>query len=241
MADTKVQAIIEVLKENGGVASWRYIYDHIEKYYPAAKAAKDWDAGIRGVLYREIRNGKNFKKVGIGVYALLDYKEAVAVKKVTNTAVRKHSYVESLLVEIGNNEGFDTYCADPSAMYRPGVPVDELTTIKDFPIFTYQSIVDIAKRVDVIWFTKNGHQFPFKLIEVVDSISTLSSSLQRMYQLKDFQCDFRIVCPDEYVQKVHSTLTHEPYCQLQDRFSVKSYTEIEHYHEHLLRARSVGF
>lgn len=72
---TKVEAIRSVLKDNGGIATWEIIYNEIEKYYPTAKASNEWQAGIRGVLYREIRNHRNFKKIDDGTYSLADYDE----------------------------------------------------------------------------------------------------------------------------------------------------------------------
>lgn len=51
---TKVDAIKKLLKDNGGIATWAIIYNEIEKYYPRAKVSREWQAGIRGVLYREI-------------------------------------------------------------------------------------------------------------------------------------------------------------------------------------------
>ena len=60
---TKVEAIKKVLEDFGGKATWQQIYDNIEKYYPAAKASKAWKEGIRGVLYREIKRGRNFKRI----------------------------------------------------------------------------------------------------------------------------------------------------------------------------------
>lgn len=48
---TKVEAIAKVMEDNGGTASLEIIYDNICKYYPNAKDSKDWEAGIRGVLY----------------------------------------------------------------------------------------------------------------------------------------------------------------------------------------------
>ena len=58
---TKVEAIRKVLEEFGGKATWQQIYDNIEKYYPAVRASKVWREGIRGVLYREIKKGRNLK------------------------------------------------------------------------------------------------------------------------------------------------------------------------------------
>jgi hypothetical protein len=88
---TKVDALKALLKDNGGAASWQYIYDNIEKYYPAAKASREWEAGLRGVLYREIKNNRNFKRVGFGVYALHEYQEEKAIENIKKDNVRMHS------------------------------------------------------------------------------------------------------------------------------------------------------
>lgn len=72
---TKVEAIIKVMQDNGGLANWAIIYNEIEKYYPTIKRQKAWTAGVRGVLYREINNQKNFKKIDEGLFALMQYDE----------------------------------------------------------------------------------------------------------------------------------------------------------------------
>lgn len=77
---TKVEAIKKVLEDNNGAASWNIIYNNIEKYYPTAKNSVEWKAGIRGVLYREIRKDKSFKQIGLGLFALKDYKTEKTLK-----------------------------------------------------------------------------------------------------------------------------------------------------------------
>jgi len=67
---TKVEAVKQVLKKNGGSASWQDIYQKIEKFYPDAKKSDYWQEGIRGIVYREIRYGRNFKMAEKGVVAL---------------------------------------------------------------------------------------------------------------------------------------------------------------------------
>ena len=64
---TKVEAIKRVMEDNGGTISLSELYKRITKYYPNATQAKDWTAGIRGVLYREIRNNRTFKKIGLSI------------------------------------------------------------------------------------------------------------------------------------------------------------------------------
>ncbi len=70
---TKVQALKKLMEDNEGLASWSLIYNELEKYYPNIKKSKEWKAGIRGVLYRDI--GKTFKKLDNGLFAILEFKE----------------------------------------------------------------------------------------------------------------------------------------------------------------------
>jgi hypothetical protein len=68
---TKVEAIVKVMQEQGGTATLQDIYRKAGRYYKGVKAAEDWQAGLRGVLYRDMRNGKTFKKVGEATYSLI--------------------------------------------------------------------------------------------------------------------------------------------------------------------------
>lgn len=238
---TKVAALKNLIQDNGGAASWEYIYDNIERYYPAAKASKEWEAGLRGVLYREIKNNRNFKRVGFGVYALYDYQEEKAVESIKKDNVRMHSYIEGLLVELGNYENYDTHCADPTAIFQANVFINQLMTISDFPEFTYPKINRIAKRIDVLWFTKQGYKFPKKAIEVVDSVGTLGESLNKLYQLKEFQTDLLIVSPVKFLDKINSTLQREPYSIYRERFLVKHYDDIINYYKSRLEIEKLKF
>jgi len=68
---TKVQAIVKVIQDNGGQANWQHIYSQIGRYYRGAMGKSTiGQAGIRGVLYREIRNGRTFKQVAPATFGL---------------------------------------------------------------------------------------------------------------------------------------------------------------------------
>lgn len=152
-----------------------------------------------------------------------------------------HSYIEGIMVELGNYEKFDTHCADPSAEFQENIAINQLTTIKDFPEFTYADITKIAKRIDVIWFNKNGYQFPQKIVEVVDSVGTLGESLNRMYQLKEFNAEFLVLHPENHKQKIERMIEREPYSILKDRFVVKNYNEIIHYYNMRVELEKIKF
>ena len=70
---TKVEAIEKVMQENGGTATLQDIYNQAGRYYAHVDASKEWKAGLRGVLYREVRNGRTFVKLGAAGYGLVNY------------------------------------------------------------------------------------------------------------------------------------------------------------------------
>jgi len=234
---TKVEAIQKVMEDNHGTASLEIIYKNIEKYYPTAKNSHEWEAGIRGVLYREIRNNKRFKKIGLSIYALKDYVEELTPKK--DDKVRMHSYIEGICIEIGNFKNFQTYTADPSASYRDNLSLLNIASMNDIPQFSYNEIVQEAKRMDVIWFNPKGLCFPQKVFEVVDSIGTLNGAFNRCLQLKNFRTEFFIVAPEQHRNKFNQTMNLESYKESSERFKFINYDEITELYDNASRVNKI--
>lgn len=226
---TKVEAIEKVMEDNGGTATLSQIYDNITKYYPSARDTRDWEAGIRGVLYRDIRNGRRFKKIGLSIYALLEYK--VERKPKEKDKIRMHSYIEGMCLELGNFDGFLTYTADPSITYRDNLQLGNFATMHDFPIFSYEKIVNEVRKIDVIWFNKKGLAFPKRVFEVVDSVGTLNGAFNRSLQLQNFMTEFYIVAPEKHHDKYLQTIELEIYQPQKDRFSFVNYDDIRELYE----------
>lgn len=234
---TKVEAIAKVMEDNGGAASLEIIYDNISKYYPTAKESNEWEAGIRGVLYREIRNNRRFKKIGLSIYSLADYAEEKKPKE--NDTLRMHSYIEGICLELGNFNGYLTYTADPSAMYRDNLHLNNFSSIQELPAFSYDGILHEAKRIDVIWFNKTGYAFPKKVFEVVDSIGTLNGAFNRSLQLKNFITEFYIVAPEKHHDKYLQTIELEIYQPQKDRFRFVNYDDIIELYETSARKNKI--
>jgi hypothetical protein len=226
---TKVEAIKKILEDHNGIATWKIIYEEVEKYYPDAKKMKNWDAGLRGVAYREIYANKSFKQVGLGegMLALLDFQEEV-LEDVKQDTIRMHSFIEGVCVEIGNFLKLKTFTADPNAKYN-NLPLSELTTIQNLPHFTYPEILDTSKRIDVLWFNEKGFQFPKRAIEIVDSIGTLEPALKRSVQLLEFNLSFYILCKNEHLKKVEKELNFEPYIRNPIAYSKDEFLSVETY------------
>jgi hypothetical protein len=231
---TKVEAIRKVLEEFNGVATWEQIYDNIEKYYPHAKVSKAWKEGLRGVLYREIKKGKNFKRIGLGIYALKDYKEEP--KPSPKDVQRIHSYMEGICLEIGKFKGFDVYTPDKTALFKDNVYLGDIATLEEIPPFTYTEIIKRVKRIDVIWFNRKeeGFQFPQRAFEIVNSSSTLTEALNRCLLLFNFQTKFTIIGPKKYKNKFLSTINKPPYLQFRERFTYKDYDLVIQMYESLI-------
>lgn len=227
---TKVDAIKRVMQDNGGTATWDIIYDNIEKYYPSAKTSLEWKAGIRGVLYRELKAKRHFKKIGLGIFALTDYEEKPE-KISEKDIVRMHSLIQGICLELGNFENFDTFTADPSALFKDNIYLNNLSTLKQLPTFTYDEIVTATRRIDVLWFNKKGFKFPKRAFEVVHSIGTLADALNRTFQLHEFNLDFYIIGRKEYRGKFEAAIKREPYIRLEERFKYRQYGEMIEYYE----------
>ena len=221
---TKVEAIQKVMEDNNGTASLNFIYHNLEKYYPSIKSSNEWEAGVRGVLYREIRNDERFKKIGLSIYALKDYIEEQKPKK--DDVIRMHPYIEGICLEIGNFKNYQTYTADPSSTYRDNLNLNNIATMNEIPPFSYNEIVQEAKRLDVIWFNSKGLHFPQKVFEVVDSIGTLNGAFNRCLQLKNFRTEFFIVAPQQHRNKFIQTMNLETYRESNERFKFINYDEI---------------
>jgi hypothetical protein len=235
---TKVEAIKRLLEDSGGSATWGMIYTNIEKYYPSAKSSREWQAGLRGVLYREL--GKQFKRVGLGIYALMDFKEEKIEEVSKQAPQRIHSVMQGICLEIGNFLNLDTYTADPAATYN-NLTLNNLATLNIVPPFTYEEILDSAKRIDVLWFNKKGYQFPKRSIEIVDSIGTLEHALRRHLQLIEFNLDFYIIGRREYKAKIEREINKEPYIRVKGRYKVKDYDEIVELYKNPIAYRNDGF
>ncbi len=229
---TKVEAIESVLRENGGSANLSVIYHKIPKFYPKAKESKEWEAGIRGVLYRELREGQCFKKIGLSIYALKNYRENLLPKP--SDKVKMHSFMQGICLELGNARSYLTYTADQSKLYRDNVYLRDIANLKNLPNFTYKEIINETRRIDVLWFNNAKCAFPQCAFEIVDSVSTLNNAFNCCLQLKAFATKFYIVAPQIHRKKFEQNLELEIYRDKKDFFEFVAYDEMLTTYEHFV-------
>lgn len=230
------EAIITVVEKNGGSATLKELYQNVPKI---REVSPHLDANhiIRAFLRRMTRISGKLKRIGLGIYALPDIKlEPTLFDKIqegkTKTEIFEdisdadlHSYVEGMLLELGNIYGYLTYTADPSAMFS-GKPLAKFATIEDFPHFTSPTLLDIAKAIDVIWFKKRALVVMPKHTFDVEKTTDFSKALHRAYQLRDFKTTFYVVSPIKREEQFKKKLTTDPYEEISDRFFFCSFEEI---------------
>lgn len=236
---TKAEAIKKVLEDNNGVASWKVIYSQIEKYYPDIKRSMKWKPGIRGVLYREIKNNRNFKKISLGIFALIDYKET-SLERIKENSIKMHSYIEGICIELGNFEKYETYTADPSAKFKD-LALKDIVSVKIIPYFTYEQILNEVKRIDVIWFNKGKFMFPKSAYEIIDSIGTMESAFLRTFQISDFGTDFFIIGKKEFEKKFKKIILKKPYNSIKKRYKFINYDKIIELYKSALEKERLRF
>lgn len=237
---TKVEAIKKVIQKFNGVANLEQIYENVEEYYPAAKISKEWKAGIRGVLYRDIKNKRNFKKVSLGLYALEDYQEEDILEE-KKDKIKIHNFIQGVLVETGNREKFETYTPDKSKKYKENIHLFQIQTLREVPEFTYPELIRDIKWIDVLWFSKEKLKFPIKIFEVVDSIGTLSKSLSRCLQLRNFNIEIFIVAPKEYEIKYNNEINKQLYNEFRNRFRFIDYDLVKKWYKLAIEKEKLRF
>jgi len=229
-------AILRVVKECGGSATLKELYQRVPQIREIPPHL-DVNHIIRAFLRRMTRISGKLKRIGLGIYALPDIKlEQTLFDEIqegkTKTEIFEgisdtdlHSYVEGMLLELGNIYGYLTYTADPSSMFS-GKPLRKFATIEDFPHFTSPPLLNIAKAIDVIWFKKRALVVMPKHTFDVEKTTDFSKALHRAYQLRDFKTTFYVVSPIKREEQFKKKLTTDPYEEISDRFFFCSFEEI---------------
>lgn len=229
-------AIIRVVRDCGGSATLKELYQNVPRIR-AVPPHLDANHIIRAYLRRMARVSGKLKRIGLGTYALPDVKlKATLFDKIQDAKPKEeifegvsdrdlHSYVEGILLELGNVYGYLTYTADPSAMFS-GKPLGKIATIEDFPQFTSPTLLNIAKTIDIVWFKKRALSVMPKHTFDVERTTDFSKALHRAYQLRDFKATFYVVSLTKKDEQFKKKLTTDPYSEISNRFFFRSFKDV---------------
>lgn len=233
-------AILAVVEKLGGSATLKELYLNVPQLKSVSHDAKS-DHIIRAYLRRMTRVSHKLKKIGIGTYAVPNFKleqapeVMLAESKQGGAGVAGerpyvHSQIEGMLLELGNIYGYLTYTADPSAIFN-GKTLDKFSTLEAVPAFTTPALVSIVGKIDVVWFRKRALVTMPKHTFDVELTTDFSKALHRAYQLRDFKASFYLVSAEEKLSQFQKKVNTDPYTAISDRFYFRSFEEIASLYE----------
>ena len=200
--------VIEAMRRNGGYATFQQLNQMVDF---STWKTKTPQASIRQIV--QIHD--EFFRIRPGLWALTECKDEVLsrfdIEENNNRSdeIFTHSYYQGIIVELGNMHNYTTYVPnqDKNKKFLER-KLSELTTEPELPNFTYASIANRAKTVDVIWF--NERRMPFRFYEVEHS-TNISNSLDKFYELQDFRADFYIIADESRRNQFNSLLERNIY------------------------------
>ena len=200
--------VIEAMRRNGGYATFQQLNQMVDF---STWKTKTPQASIRQIV--QIHD--EFFRIRPGLWALTECKDDVLsrfdIEENNNRSdeIFTHSYYQGIIVELGNMHNYTTYVPnqDKNKKFLER-KLSELTTEPELPNFTYESIANRAKTVDVIWF--NERRMPFRFYEVEHS-TYITNSLDKFYELQDFRADFYIIADESRRNQFNSLLERNIY------------------------------
>lgn len=188
------EAVIKVMEENGGYATFKYLYEKSLKVKGSTWKTKTPYASIRRIVQDE----RFFFKIRPGLWALkAERKNVLKRLEISDTRDKKqqekfsHSYYQGLLIEIGNLRGLKTFvpAQDKNRNYL-GKKLIEITSLDKIYSFTYDSLLRFVKTIDVVWF--NDRKLPKAFFEVEYS-TNFTNNLSKFVELQDFNVEMNMV------------------------------------------------
>lgn len=228
------EAVIEVMKANGGFATFSHLYAEVLKVPGVKWGTKTPFASIRRIVQDE----RFFFKIRPGLWALKDYKDKLPFAEAINPKASEqqqaefsHSYYQGLLVEIGNFKKFDTFVPnqDKNKQFL-SKSLAQVATLQEFYQFTYEDIIKQARTVDVTWFNKR--KLPNAFIEV-EHLTEIHRSLLKFVELQDFYADFVIVASGIRRAEFESKLALSAFQPIQKRVKFWDYENVSKLHTNL--------
>lgn len=244
---TQKEAVIEIIKTFGGVATLNQIYQGVFKYEDCKWNTKTPFASIRCILQR---SPKEIYKIKPGLYGLIASKkqhEDNGIVEQTdnneNSEIVKafnHTYYQGLLLEIGRLHEFETFVPvqDKNKIFPGGSSLGEMSTLERIPSFTFDKFVQRSSTIDVIWFNKSF--LPNSFFEVEHS-TDIQNSLLKYYDLRDFAARMVIVADSKRRPEFDKKLGFSAFASIKDRVKFLSYESLDKQYNQEIQKRKFEF
>jgi len=235
------EAVIKVMKENGGYATLKFLNETVMKVQNVEWKTKTPFASIR----RIVQDPRCFFKIKPGLWALKDFKDKLPknilkIIEESNFPIEKeqkytHYYYQGILAEIGKLNNYKVYIPAQDKN-RPFLNrhLRDVTTLERLPPFTYEHIVKNIKSIDVIWM--NERNFPASVFEVEHS-TDFKNSLNKFHELLDFYTKLIIVSDERRKRQFNSVLNLSIYKRLKGRVEFYNYEYLETYYSNPFQSK----
>ena len=220
---TQKEQVIAALEKCGGFATFAELDRLVDTSRWGTKTAA---ATIRRIVQQD---AKCFYRIVPGQWGLVSMR-----KQIENSGADArdpkytHGYYQGLLVDIGNAEHYMTYVppADRNRPYSKSKLGDK-TTLRQIYEFTGQKILRKAKTVDTIWF--NCREMPDSFFEV-EHTTDIQHSLDKFYELQDFNAKFFIVSDLSNKAHFNDLLSYSHYREICKRVEFRDYAWLYRYY-----------
>lgn len=192
-------------------------------------------------INERVQRNDNFVKLKPGLYGLKNYLYKIPDEfnpKVPKTEEEEnkitHSYVQGMLLEVGNINGYKTFTPDKNCMFVKK-RLDEVMTLNEIPLFTFDKIIQSTRFIDVIWF--NERNFPHTLFEIEHS-TNFRNSLVKFVELQDFNTKMILIAPKEQskINKFQKEIDKAAFSSIKNRVQFYDYDFVEKLYENQIYA-----
>lgn len=209
--------MILALGRLGGMATLGQLYRNVDV---SKWMTKTPFASIR----RIVQTNKEFSKIKSGIWALSSQIGLLNKEIKANEQEFTHAFYQGIIAQIGNFRNFNTFipAQDKNKLFIK-TPLKDITTLEKLPNFTYESIVNIAKNIDITWI--NHRNMPSSLFEVEHS-TDFKNSLNKFYELQDFRTQFFIVADKARQRQFNDIITKSIYKDIKSFVKFADYDSI---------------
>ncbi len=219
------EAVIEVMRANGGYATLGQLYKETLKVAGVVWTTKTPFKSIN----RIVQDARYFFRIRPGLWALKEFKALLPAEiKEAAKPEYTHTYYQGLLVELGNLKQFETFVPPQDrGKFFANKPLGDATTLQQLHVFTYPEIVKRAQSVDVIWF--NPRRMPASFFEV-EHTTNFDNSLLKFVHFQDFSIDFRIIATKARQKEYAVKISHPSFAAIAKRTKFTSYELVAELH-----------
>jgi hypothetical protein len=228
---TQKEFIISVMENKDGYATLADLY----KAY--SKSNENWETETpEASIRRTLQTNRDFFKIIPGLWALKKYENKLPnnIKKIIEEEKELddkdkpniHQFYQAQIANIGQMLGYKTYIPPQDiGKVKNFAQYLEITEFRQFENFTYGSIGDHIKTIDVIWLQGDNHIFPHTIFEV-ENTTDFQNSLTKFYELKHYLLNMTIVAPASRKKEFQSRIDQSIYAPIKERIKFLSYDKI---------------